>query len=66
MEKQWLIQSRIINWVYILCQKNRDLITQVHQAPFWKVIVETASLNNWRPNALYRWYFRSQDDVYVG
>jgi predicted metallopeptidase len=24
---------------------------------------ETASLNNRRPNALYRWYFRSQDDV---
>jgi hypothetical protein len=42
--------------------KKRDLITQVHQALGFGKFVETASLNR-RPNALYRWYFRSQDDV---
>jgi hypothetical protein len=60
-----LIQSKSNHQLSVhIVSKNRDLITQVHQAlGFGKVIVETASLNNRRPNALYRWYFRSQDDV---
>lgn len=47
-----------------IVSKNRDLLEQVSNAlNFGTVIIEKPNLNTTRPNTLYRWYFRSNDDV---
>jgi hypothetical protein len=47
-----------------IVSKDANVLYEVQNAfGFGKILVEKASLSNKRPNVLYRWYFRNQDDV---